>query len=188
MTRWQCAAHGDENHRLHGGNAGDQTGHEVSVSKYSQYRHGWDGVLRYDGKFKKRVRNRMIKAAVQIANSNVCGYDQYERLTLRQQMVGFNWLLRKIKKLKKCECDCSSFIGVVVSIAQVPLNRLDYTPVPADNWTGNEKTYLKARGFVWVTGIDFETGKGLKPGDVLLCEQHHTSLYIGTNKDGSLYK
>lgn len=187
MTRYEAAAHIDSRGDISGDRAGDQTGHEVSVEVYSNC--SWDGVLRYSGARTKRVRNRLMKCAYRLARYNKVGYDQGQRSTLYDIMAGYKWLLRHVTKVKACETDCSAFVGVCVNVAMVPLHLA--SAIPRDIWTGNERAYLQARGFRWITsGIDFSSGAGLKLGDVLLAHnsrRQHTAIYMGTTSSGQLY-
>lgn len=186
MTLYQCAARIDERGRISGGKIGDQGG-EVCVCAYSDFRLGWDGVLRWLGPKQSRVRNRLMCAAYRIAKYDAAGYDQSKRVTLYNQMRRLNWLLRDVKKLPKCSCDCSLLMGVCANIALLPLN-LAEVECPDYVYTGNMKAIFRAMGFSWITeGVDFETGAGLMPGDVLLNEDHHTSMFFGSKKSGERY-
>lgn len=184
MTRYQVAAHIDERGRITGGAPGDQTGNEVSIGVYSNY--PWDCVLRYNGPKAKRVRNRLMKASVRLAKGNKVGYNQDTRTTLYYQMQRLKWYLKRVGKISKCNTDCSAFMTVCVNIALVPLKL--YPALPDYIWTGNMIEYFSDMGFKAISsGINFNTGAGLQPGDILLNEANHTSLYLGTNSNGELY-
>lgn len=45
----KVGAHYNENKGTYGGQTGDQTGHEIDITEYSNYSRGWDCVLRYSG-------------------------------------------------------------------------------------------------------------------------------------------
>lgn len=184
MTRYQVAAHIDERGRITGGSPGDQTGNEVSIGVYDNY--PWDCVLRYVGPKTKRVRNRLMKAAVRLAKGNRVGYNQDTRTTLYYQMQRLKWYLKRVGKISKCNTDCSAFVAVCVNIALVPIKLAK--PLPDYIWTGNMLSEITPLGFKAISkGINFNTGKGLEPGDILLNVQNHTSIYLGTNSNGELY-
>lgn len=186
MTLYQCAARIDERGRVSGGKIGDQ-GEEVCVCKYANFRKGWDGILRWNGPKRARVRNRLICAAYRIAKYDAAGYDQSKRITLYNQMKRFDWLLRDVKNLPKCSCDCSLFMGVCANIALLPLKLSDVV-CPDYVYTGNMVAIFKAMGFDWIeSGIDFDTGEGLEPGDILLNESSHASMFFGSKKSGVRY-
>ena len=184
---YSCGAHIDSIGGISGDIAGDQTGSEVSVTQY--YNAPWSGVLRYCGKKRKRVRNRIMKCAYRLARSNKVGYDQSERQSLYNQLSRYNWRLRKLGKVTYCETDCSAFVGCCVNVAMVPLKLT--TPINPYIWTGNEREELQKRGFKWVTsGINFTTGEGLLPGDVLFVHneiRQHTEIFFGNEPSGQLY-
>lgn len=187
MTLYKCAAHIDEHNRITGGKAGDQTGREVSVTVYSNYSPGgYNGVLRYTGAKAVTVRNRMMKAAVKLANGNKVGYDQNTRASLYYEMEHVKWFLNKCNSIHKCNTDCSAFIAVVANIGMLPKHV--GKPIPNYTWTGVMYDVFTAAGFKWITkGINFDTGEGLIPGDILLNIENHTSLFLGNNPNGQLY-
>ena len=184
MTKYQVAAHIDERGRITGGSPGDQTGNEVSIGLYDNY--PWNCVLRYTGKSAKRVRNRLMKAAVRLAKGNKVGYNQDTRTTLYYQMQRLKWWLKRVGKISKCNTDCSAFVAVCVNIALVPIKLGQ--PLPDYIWTGNMVDEICPLGFKRITkGINFNTGEGLEPGDILLNIWNHTSIYLGNSSNGQLY-
>ena len=184
MTLYSCGAHIDENGRATGGKRGDQTGREVSSVEY--YDYPWSYVLRYCGAKPKTVRNRIMQTAWILAKKNKVGYSQSDRDSLFDAMRARKFSMKKLLTIPKCNTDCSAFVGVVVSCALVPIGL--YTFVPSDIWTGNEYEYLTKRGFKKVKkSIDFETGEGLMPGDILVNPLYHTEIFMGSKKSGKLY-
>lgn len=184
MTLYNCGAHIDEDGKATGGKRGDQTGREVSSCVY--YDYPWSYVLRYTGPKARKVRNRMMQTAWILAKKNKVGYSQSDRDSLFNAMMIRKFSMKHLLTVPRCNTDCSAFIGVVVSCALVPLHL--YSFVPYDIWTGNEADYLTRRGFKKVRkGIDFETGDGLLPGDVLVNPVAHTELFMGNKKSGQLY-
>ncbi len=100
------------------------------------------------------IRNSACAWAVNLAEDNSHGYDQRSR-----------W---------GPDYDCSSSTIRAYQQAGVPLTC---------TYTGNMRQDMLVHGFADVTKkIDLKTGKGLKKGDVLLHEVHHTALYVGDGK------
>ncbi len=187
MTLYTCGAHIDEKGRATGGKAGDQTGNEVSVIVYKNYAYGgWDGALRYCGPSTNQVRNRMMKAAYRLASSNLVGYAQDTRTSLYYALKALKWLLRNVKKVPKCNTDCSAFMAAVANVAGVPIKK--FSAFPDWIWTGCMVDEFTSRGFKWIVkGIDWKSGKGLLPGDILVNEANHTEIFMGNKKSGQLY-
>lgn len=188
MTLYSTGAHIGDNGLVSGGKAGDQTKTEVSTRIYKDYSKGWNGVLRYRGDEWERINNRMMKAAYRLGKYNKVGYDQNQRDTLYRQMQEQNWLLRNVNKIEPCETDCSAFMVVVANIAFVPLKKGKKLP----DWLNTEfmvEYFTRYMGFKWIkSGINFKTGDGLFAGDILLNQRHHTEIFMGRNKSGTMYE
>lgn len=74
--------------------------------------------------------------------------------------------------------DCSSAVITAWEIAGVPVKTNGAT------YTGDMKSVFIRCGFKDVTaGINLSTGSGLKRGDVLLNQVHHTAMYCGSGKE-----
>lgn len=107
MAKYIAHASIDENGKISGGSAGDQTGKEICIRTW--YSKPWNYVLRLkDEAVRKQFGNNMIDLA---KNSNV-GYDQGQRNTLLTlaKKVGFDFS----KIATKCECDCSSAVTACI--------------------------------------------------------------------------
>lgn len=76
----------DENSKLKGGKAGDQTKHEWEIRDW--YNRPWSCVLRYPN---QQVRELIAELAIEAANNNKIGYDQNQRSTYWTQLkkVGY---------------------------------------------------------------------------------------------------
>ena len=73
--------------------------------------------------------------------------------------------------------DCSSFVITAWEQAGVPVKTAGAT------YTGNMYDVFTRCGFQDVTGsVDFATGAGMQPGDVLLNHARHTAMYIGNGQ------
>ena len=159
----------DERGKAQGGQAGDQTGGEVSIRSW--YAKGWNKVIRAkDAAVAEKIAATMEAAC---ANDKI-GYDQGQRTTLYAKAKAKDWNLAAITTA--CECDCSSLIAVCVNAAGIAVSK--------DIYTGNEASALKATGKfeilmdpMYLTGDDY-----LKRGDILLKEGSHTAVAL---QDGS---
>lgn len=155
----------DENGKISGGAAGDQTKAEVCTREW--YAKGWNKLIRP----KDSAIAEKIAAAMEAAckNDNV-GYDQNQRTTLYTQAKAKNWNISDIST--KCECDCSSLVAVCVNAAGISVSK--------DIYTGNEAAALKNTGkFDVLTDSKYLTSdKYLKRGDILLKESSHTAIAL----------
>lgn len=93
----------DENGKLSGGKAGDQTGKEVCAQAFYMHSKGWYLYRAKDAKIAERLASAMMDAC----NNDNIGYDQGERATVILQ-------IRRYGSLKniatKTESDCSSLV------------------------------------------------------------------------------
>lgn len=157
----------DENGRITGGRAGDQTGKEVCI--HSWYNGGWDFVAR----FKDRAKaEKAAKACEDACNNPNVGYDQGGRNSLRAEAKKVGYFLNLIKT--PCESDCSAFMGVCVEAAGIMLP------------DGNGPTTRTLRRVLEATG-EFEilaeskyltSDKYLLRGDILCKENSHTVMAL----------
>ncbi len=174
MTVYVGSARIDERGKAHGGNAGDQTGKEVSTQKYYKHSKGWVVLRPKTAEQANKIAKDMLYAC---ANHHI-GYDQYQRNTLYNiaKDVGFNCSLVN----KNCETDCSALVRVCLA----------YAGIDVENFrTYNQKNVLLKSGqFTDVTSkVNTSTGKGLCIGDVLVTKTHgHTVVVVsGATKRGS---
>ena len=157
------SARHDENGRISGGKAGDNTGNEVTTQSYYAHRQGWL-CFRCGDKSKADKIAYAMKAA---CNNNNIGYDQNERDTLYNaaKKVGFD----TAKVTEKCETDCSALVRVC----------LCYAGFDASNFnTESEPGVLRKLGFKEVS-FTKSTGAGLKNGDILVTpKKGHTVIVV----------
>lgn len=99
------------------------------------------------------VPEKAVAWAKQIAADDSHGYDQNAR-----------W---------GPDYDCSSLVISAYKHAGLPLT---------STYTGNMRNDFFNNGFAVAQGVNLATGAGLRLGDVLLNEIHHTALYIGDGK------
>ena len=98
----------DENGKIAGGAAGNQTGAELNTRNiYSSSSNPWWSVIAKDAGVLAEM-NRQAKYAVQ---NPYIGYDQNQRNTILIQAAKVGWDLSKITTA--CECDCSSLLATV---------------------------------------------------------------------------
>lgn len=97
----------DENGKIAGGKAGDQTGKEVCIRTW--YNKNWQYVLRINN---EKVRKQFANNMIDVANNENVGYDQNQRNTLLKQAEGVNFDFTRIST--PCECDCSSLVTICV--------------------------------------------------------------------------
>ena len=158
----------DENGKINGGSAGDQTTKEVCTRNW--YSKPWTSVIRpKDSSVAEKIAKAMEQAC---ANDNI-GYDQYQRTTLYTKAKEAGWDLSKITI--KCECDCSSLVAVCVNAAGITVSK--------DIYTGNQKAALSGTGAFEVLTESKYIGSStyLKRGDILL-GSGHTAIVLS---DGS---
>lgn len=166
----------DENGNYHSGRAGDQTGREYLVCNW-YVGHGWDCVLRHPD---ANLRDAIAAIATTIANGNKCGYDQYERLTLYNQLKAHNW---GPSEIELCEADCSSSTAATIIAAGHCKGISAVTKINPALTTHNMKEALVAVGFKCLTDTKYRTSdKYLRRGDIVLSIAHHVVICIS---DGS---
>ena len=162
----------DENKKIKGGAAGDQTGSEVCTRTW--YSKPWDFVLRPKS---ATLAEKSAKACEQAcANKNI-GYDQNQRNTLHTQAKKVDFDISKITVA--CECDCSSLMHVCALAGGA---NIDYGSNGAA--TINMKSRFTANGeYEVLTASKYLTSdKYLKRGDILVKEGSHTVMVL---EDGS---
>lgn len=189
MTRYVAEAYWN-----YDGVKGDSSKQEVRICKYWNYAScGSVSIWRYNNKTattQAKIRNGIIKTAIDLCNNEAIGYSMPNRLTGWKAIKKYGWSLLSPKKVTtkdKAEVDCSMLVPISINCA------FGSEKMPSSNWTGTEAENLKKAGFTKVTsGYTLSTGEGLKPGDIILAHNGyagtgHTGVYIGTKKTGSLY-
>lgn len=93
----------DENGKITGGAAGDQTGQEVATQDYYMHSKGWHLLRPKSSEDAERLASAMSAAC---ANDNI-GYDQGNRLDVIEKLAKY----RSMAKIaEKTEADCSSLV------------------------------------------------------------------------------
>ena len=170
---------GDENGRISGGQAGDQTGREWCLRAW--YNRPWSCILRHPD---ANVRAKIAELGEKAAKNDKIGYDQNQRDTYWTQLKKAGYDPAKITTA--CEADCSA--GVIANVKAVGylLNIAALKNVNA-SYTGNMRSGFKAAGFTVLTDSKYLSSPDyLLPGDILLNDSHHTATNItkGAKADG----
>lgn len=161
----------DERGKAHGGQAGDQTGAEVCIRSWYQSGNGWDTVLRPKSSV---LAEKMATICTWLCNSNLVGYDQYQRNTLYNELEKLNWNYTKLTT--KCETDCSAFMGTCAKAAGSNVQRLYGNCC----YTGNQESlFLQSGDFIALKDSKYLTSdRYLRRGDILLRTSGHTAMVL----------
>ena len=169
----------DENGRAHGGQAGDQTGKEVSTQNWYLNSKGWRVYRAKNPSVAEKIAQCMERAC---ANKAI-GYDQYQRNTLYKaaEKVGFD----VSKVTTACETDCSALVRVCCAFAGV-------VGLPEGFRTGNMPSNLNKTGaFTELTGSKYQSQSTyLGRGDILVTKTSgHTVVVLtsGSKYEGTVY-
>lgn len=155
----------DENKKTKGGNAGDQTGREVF--KRSWYSKPWNAVLRIKD---DRMAESMAQCCEYICDSNLVGYDQNQRNTLRKELQRVGWNLQRLTT--PCETDCSAFMAVCAEYAGVPISE-QYINGNAPTTANMVVKFFNTGMFDVLTDtIYLSNENNLKRGDILVGKGH----------------
>lgn len=101
----------DENGRVSGGQAGDQTGLEVAIEPWYLHTKGWVVIRAKDANVRERIAICMEAACT---NNNI-GYDQSASWDLYDKAKQYGWDCSKVNT--PVETDCSSLVRVCVAYA-----------------------------------------------------------------------
>ena len=160
----------DENGKAHGGQAGDQTGKEVSTQNWYLSSKGWRVFRAKNPSVAEKIAQCMERAC---KNSKI-GYDQYQRNTLYKvaEPLGFDMA----KVTTACETDCSALVRVCCAYAGI-------TGLPSDFRTGNMPGNLSKTGaFTELTGSKYqEQSTYLGRGDILVTKTAGHTVVVLTN-------
>ena len=103
----------DENGKAHGGQAGDQTGKEVSTQSWYLHSKGWRVYRAKNPSVAEKIAQCMERAC---KNSKI-GYDQDSRNTLYKEAEPFGFDVSKVTTA--CETDCSALVRVCCAYAGI---------------------------------------------------------------------
>lgn len=161
----------DERGKASGGQAGDQTGKEVSTQNWYDHSKGWIVLRPKDGAKAQKIAKGMRSAC---DNPNI-GYDQTNNQSL--------WNLVKDKGFdpakadKPCETDCARLVRVCCAYAGIMAD---------DFYTATEATVLMRTGeFIKLTDSKYTDAPDyLGAGDILVTRSKgHTAVVLSNGKD-----
>lgn len=158
----------DENGKIQGGKAGDQTQKEVCIRSY--YNKGWNVVLRPK---KQTLAEKSAKFVEQACSNNNIGYDQWNRNTLYAQAIVVNFNASKIAT--PCECDCSALMHVAAiaggSVLAYGVNALTTRTMRSAFQASGDYEVLTDNKYL-------SSDTYLKRGDILVKEGSHTVMVL----------
>lgn len=164
----------DERRRIKGGQAGDQTGGEVTTRSW--YSKPWSLVL--------RAKNAKVAEAMAVACEKGCanpkiGYDQNQRNSLNTQAKKVGYDLGKITV--GCETDCSAFMTVCAWAAGV---KVPYNGTNAPTTSTMKTAFTSTGAFEVLTDNKYlSSDKYLKRGDILVKPGSHTVMVLGNGSN-----
>ena len=162
-------ASSNENGKVTGGKAGDQTGREVCIRSW--YNRPWTAVIRLKD---PQMRERLAYAMKSAADNNYIGYNQMRRNTLLTYARQVKYDISKVKT--PCDTDCSALVSVACMYAGIPENIL-YRNGNCST-TGNLKSRLKPYSEIHTSKDYIAKSDKLIVGDILLYEGHHVAVVI----------
>ncbi len=101
----------DENGKLSGGQAGNQTGQEVAIEPWYLHAKGWTVIRAKDASIREKIAADMEAACA----NDLIGYDQSTSWDLYDKVRQYGWDCSKLKTA--AETDCSSLVRVCVAYA-----------------------------------------------------------------------
>ena len=156
----------DENNKISGGKAGNQSGKELDIQSYYVHSKGWR-VLRV----KDPAKADAVAACMEAACANkLIGYDQSQRNTLYNAAKAVGFDVRLVKTA--VETDCSALVRVCLAFAGVFV---------ADFNTSNEASVLLKSGEVEeLTDTKYtKQSDYLRRGDILVTKtKGHTGVIL----------
>lgn len=155
----------DENGRIQGGRAGDQTKKEVCIRNWYLHNQGWC-VLRPK---KSEVAEKIAKCMEDACENDHIGYDQSQRITLYNAVKGNGFKCDKNSLKVNVETDCSAMVRVCLAYAGIKVNDFN---------TSNEKSVILSTGEFTEVNVG-NTSDYLKRGDVLVTKtKGHTAVVL----------
>ncbi len=150
----------DENGKIIGGSAGDQTGKEVCARSYYMHSKGWYLLRPKEVAHAIAIAEAMLRAC----NNPYIGYDQGNRLGIIKYGTDTK---------TKTECDCSSLVRQCV---------IEGTGKDPSNFTtANEVSKLEATG-LFEKAVAVTTNTVLYDGDILVTKtKGHTVIVVSGN-------
>lgn len=162
------SARHDENGKVKGGKAGDQTGHEVETQKWYKHSKGWIVIRPKSAEVREKVAQDMEWAC---SNPNI-GYDQGQNHTLYNEAKKYGFNCKQVNV--PCETDCSRLIRVCLAYAGIHVNNF---------YTGDEVEVLKKTGkFDILTSPKYtDSSNYLLRGDILCTKTTGHTVVVLSN-------
>lgn len=152
----------DEHGQYSGGQAGDQTGKEVSTQSFYLHKRGWYCLRPKNSMTANVIANAMASACL---NDNI-GYDQGERTGVIKMLKKYGSLA---KIAEKCDSDCSALVRACCIEAGFD---------PGNFTTANEVTALFATG-KFAPAFEITKESDVRTGDILVTKtKGHTVVVI----------
>ena len=167
------SARSDEKGGITGGQAGNQTGKELSTQNWYRHGKGWRAFRAKSAEKAAKIA-RAMKSACE--NRNI-GYDQYQRNALYNLVKPYGF--DPAKADKPTETDCSALVRVCCCYAGIMVGDFN---------TGTEASMLLATGeFIELTGDKYTAQDSyLGAGDILVTRTKGHTVVVLTN--GSKYE
>ena len=161
----------NENNTYHGGQAGDQTGHEWELKGW--YNRPWSVILRYPN---QEVALTIAKLSCAAALNNKIGYDKDDRNTYWTQLQKVNYDPSAITTA--CEEDCTAGVSANVKAAGYLHNIAALKNLPMCSSRNMRQQFVTAGFKVLKDNKYLSNGNYLLPGDILLYESHHAAANV----------
>lgn len=167
MIGQACA---NESGRLESGKAGDQTGGEVCISKWSSS-YGWKYVIRLKD---KSLRDKLAQVAIDVCENKNIGYDtaKPDRYTAWDIAEKNGHNIKGINK--KCETTCSQLVSMCLRAVGVSKK---YAKRHYDIAAETKALLNCPLVDVYKDKAHTQSTKYLQPGDILL-SSHHTAIVV----------
>ena len=163
------SARQDENGKAYGGQAGNQSGREISTQNWYLHSKGWRVLRAKDAGVGQRLANAMRAAC---ENKNI-GYNQWRRNTLYDAAAVWGFDISRVNT--PVDTDCSALVRTCIAYAA------GITTLPSSLRTGNMCSLILATGqFEELSGKEYTTKSDyLKAGDILCTKTSgHTVIVL----------
>ena len=163
------SARQDENGKAYGGQAGNQSGREISTQNWYLHSKGWRVLRARDAGVGQRLAIAMRAAC---ENKNI-GYNQWRRNTLYDAAAVWGFDIARVNT--PVETDCSALVRTCIAYAA------GITTLPSSLRTGNMCSLILATGaFEELSGKEYTTKPDyLKAGDILCTKTSgHTVIVL----------
>lgn len=163
----------DENGRVSGGQAGDQTGLEVAIEPWYLHTKGWVVIRAKDSKVRERIAACMEAACA----NDLIGYNQDGSWDLYDKSKTYGWDCSKVNVAT--QTDCSSLVRTCVAFAAQREIEWFSTLIEV-------KILNKTKLFDILTDAKYtKSSDHLLRGDILCtCTQGHTVIVLDNGKAG----